>query len=180
MHEHTMHESHSPSSTNFAGYLAGLSDVELVDAAWQVQQEQQSRALKGGDVEAVADQAFDDWFSGTKLSFDPVIEHGVLLCPGGKDDKSQHAHDCSFVHVDGYWVWDYPGLLIDEVRYLPGKKTRMRSVTILPALEGLELDVVVAQLRNGQHQRKERRSFQIQRGELMSVPSRSQVPQSHR
>lgn len=175
-----MTESHSQLDTDIAGFLSTLTDVELVDVAWLVQQEQQNRALRAGDVESIADRAFEEWFSGTRLSFDPVIEHGVLLCPGGKDEKSQTAHDCSFVHVDNYWVWDYPGLLLDEVRYLPGKKSRMRSVTILPAMEGIELDVVVSQLRNGRHQRKERRSFQIQRGELVSVASRSQLPQGHR
>ena len=108
----------------------------------------------------------EEWFacgfdrSGRALL--PVVEAGLLWCFGhAKGTGAQHR--CRFVAVDGAWVWEQRGLLVDVVRFGVGAgapETRhrqlrhgrpMRSVSAIGAEEGALVEVVDAVERLGRH-----------------------------
>ena len=108
----------------------------------------------------------EEWFacgfdrSGRALL--PVVEDGLLWCFGHAKGAGT-GHRCRFVAVDGAWVWEHRGLLVDVVRFGVGAgapETRhrqlrhgrpMRSVSAIGAEEGALVEVVDAVERFGRH-----------------------------
>jgi hypothetical protein len=99
---------------------------------------------------------------------------GLLICYGSILEKSTMSHDCTFVHIDEHWVWEHPETLHDEVRKRPDRgREHQRSVSILPALEGLEFDLITCKMRNSVHQMQQVRSYRILSGSIELVQTRS-------
>lgn len=167
--------------------LSALSDDELVTLAADVAVEQHRRALAHADPDALTEQGFEQGFTTNGGIVDPWLVDGLLVCPGVLVEKSRGSHDCSFVSVKlagaeaSQWVFEATDKICDEVRFMPGAKKHQRSVTIVAATEGLEVDVVVAQQRSGQHTMKQVRSFKLTGGKLTHVSTRARAnPNGHR
>ena len=160
--------------------VKGAADADLSETIAVLQAEQARRAVEAGDPEALADQAFHDAFDRTGKPNLPYLHAGLLICPGGKSTKSRTSHDCVFVAVGEDWVWDYADILFDDMRTLPGSKW-MQTVSVLPAIEGLELDVVTSQARQGgKCQMVSARSFTIRHGALEETQVRTRSLSGHR
>lgn len=161
--------------------LSQLSDDDLVALAADVAVEQHRRALEHADPDALVEQGFERGFTTAGAVIDPWLVDGLLVCPGVLVEKSKASHDCAFVSLKlagadaSQWVFEATDLVTDVVRFLPGAKKQQRSISIVAATEGLEVDVVVAQMRSGQHKMKQVRSFKVTRGELVHVSTRAQV-----
>jgi hypothetical protein len=160
--------------------LTSLSAAELSALAASVAAEQQSRAIEAAEPEALCELGFSQGFTAEGLPRDPFIVGGVLVCPGARVDRSGTSHDCGFVSVGEKWVWEADDLIADDVRHLPGPKPRMRSVSLLAAYDGLELDLVISRARSGVHQMKSARSFVVRSGALVLVNTRTKKLPDHR
>lgn len=174
------------SSTEWAERISKLDDETLAMLVSVIREEQRGRALAIGDPDAVADSAFTIGFDRTGLARDPWLVDGVVICPGGKVHRSKMAHRCRFVHVtDGSWegwVWEHFDSVIDLVRYPAGfGDGTMQSMTLIPAVDGIELDVVTSKATTAGHAREKVSSFRVERGELVSIPTSGRnTPQGHR
>lgn len=153
--------------------LPGLGDAELERLLLAVRDELARRRVAAGDIDALVEAGFADGFTERGMPRDPFVRSGLLVCPGARIDQSAMRHECAFVHVGDHWVWDYPDLVKDVVRTLPGPRARMRTVTVLVAEEGLEVDLIVSKVRTGVHQMTQVRSFVIRGGELVLVTART-------
>lgn len=162
-------------ATDGATDLAALSDAQLSGLGAQVAAEQQSRAVAEADPEALTELGFAEGFKSNGLPIDPWMVNGVLVCPGSKIDKSATSHDCAFANVGGDWIWECGDLLLDTVRYVPGPKTQMRSVSLVAAYEGLAVDLVASKLKTGVHQMQSVRSFVVTGGKLQLVQARART-----
>lgn len=162
--------------------VAALTDEQLAVLAVDVAAEQQRRAVESRDLAAISAAAFDEGFAGKRVMH-PWMDGGLVLCPGQIVDKSKQSHDCTFVTVrppgeTSRWVWESDACLSDEIRKLPGERRHQQSVSMLAAVEGLELDVVTMQLRQGRHKLVAVASYEVRSGELVAVPSRSKAAPS--
>ena len=161
--------------------LRDASDVQLAHTVAAVLAEQHRRALAGGDIEAMVEQAFIDGFTSRGEATAPWLEGGLLFCPGMRRDKSATSHECTFVSIDGRWVWDHGNVTVDTMRQIPGAKVVKQSITVLPALEGSKIDMVASTSKSGAPcQMRKARSFQVRAGELVEVEGRVRAPQGHR
>jgi hypothetical protein len=160
--------------------LASLSRSELSALAAALAAEQQARAVADADPEALCVLGFEQGFTTEGLPRDPFLVGEVLVCPGARVDRSGTSHDCGFVAVGEKWVWEADDLLADEVRHPPGPKPRMRSVSLLAAYDGMELDLVLSRARAGVHQMRSARSFVVRAGELVLVNTRTPKLPDHR
>lgn len=124
-----------------------MTDAELSALVAQASAVLLSRAVERGDVAALIDSGFADLFRARELT--PVLRDGLLIAPGVKVEKSRSSHDCTYLSVDGMWVWEHPDAIADERRPLSGPKPRLASVTIVPVLEGTAVDVVTSRSRGG-------------------------------
>lgn len=161
--------------------LRAASDDELAHTIADLIGEQKRRALDGGDIDAIAEEAF------ASVGFDrrgmpnlPYLRHGLLVCPGAKLEKSTSSHDCQFVSIESTWVWEHPDTVYDHMKTLPGGKIIRQSVTILPAFESLEYDVVESTARSGPCQMKKARSFEVRENQLVETRTRARAPEGHR
>ena len=163
--------------------LAGLSDEQLRALASDIGLEQHLRALDQADPDALVELGFAEGFPRGNVR-DPWIEGQVLICPGQLTPKSKQSHDCTFVSVKqpfddtSRWVWEASDLVGDGVRFLPGSQAVQRSISLLAAIEGLCIDVVVSQARQGRHTMKQARSYTITDGKLVHVSTRARKPSS--
>ena len=163
-----------------ANTLSACSDEELAELAADVADEQRRRALAAGDLDTVVEQGFAEGFDAKGAASDPWVVGHLLVCPGSKVDRSSASHECRFVHLGGSWIWESAEKVVDEVRRLPGPRPSVRTVTVVVATEGLELDVVASRLRSGVHQMTSVRSYVVRRGELELVSTRAREASGHR
>jgi hypothetical protein len=162
------------------GFVQALDDHALSQLAQMVAAEQQQRALAAADLDALVEYGFAERFASNGMPLDPEIVSGMVVCAGAKNDRSNLSHDCAFVHLGDDWVWDSPETAADVVRYVAGPKTRMRSVSLVPARDGMELDLVASRMRAGMHQMREVRSFKVRDGKLELVGARARTADGHR
>lgn len=168
------------SQDRFVVLVESLSDNELSDLIAAAGEEAHKRAVSEGDFDALTEYGFDNLFDSKGMARDPEIISGIIVCAGSKNDRSQLSHDCAFVSLGKTWVWDSEWLEKDTVRYLAGPKTRMRSVSLVVAHEGQELDLVYSHMRSGAHQMKKVRSFKVKNGQLVLVSARAREAENHR
>lgn len=160
--------------------LLTCSSADLEKVVLAVRSELASRLLAEGDLEAVTDEAFGSMFASDGLPSDPKVASGMLVCAGGKVDRSAMSHRCRFVRVAGGWVWEHPEVLSDTVRHVQGPRRSMRSVTLVPASSGDEVDVVSCRTRNAVHELVSVRSFVVSEGGLQLVSARAVGRTDHR
>lgn len=170
-------------SGTLRAWLRRLSDDDLDRLALAVYEVRRDKAVSSGDLEAKLAEAFRTAFEPRSgLGVMPWIEHGVLWCPGSRQDSSQTKHDCRFVWVDGVAAWEHPDQFRDEIRRTDqgANKMSMRSITLIPVDDGAEVDVVTSVSRNGLHQRKRVDSFVVAGGELERTGRRNIAADGHR
>ena len=133
-----------------AGELAAkLPDEQLIELAAALRDEMQKRARESGDSDAVIEAAFESGFARDGLGVLPWIEPPFLVCPGGLVGKNRGNHKCQFVSADESWVWESSDLVREDKRSLPGKDEGFRAIALLPVVEGMQLDVVRARMKQG-------------------------------
>lgn len=160
--------------------LEEWDDLLLAGVLDAVQRESSRRALERCEPESLVAEGFDTGFTQKGLPKDPYLRSGIVVCLGGKVDRSAMSHECAFVRVDSAWVWESPDKFDDVIRHLPGPRPSMRSVSLVTAREGMALDLVSAKLRMGVHQLTSVRSFEVIGGELALVSARAVNAVDHR
>lgn len=160
--------------------LEQLSDADLARLIANARTVQHERALADGDLDALVAEGFRSGFTRPGRAVDPWVTGRVLVCPGSLTGTSRSSHECSFVKVGEAWVWQAEERLLDEVRPLqsPGH-FEQRSVTLLAAVDGLELDLVTCKARSGTHRLVAARSFVLDEGVLRLVRTRSVQVDGH-
>ena len=151
---------------------AKLPDEALIELAAALRDEMQRRARESGDADAVIEAAFDAGFARDGLGVLPWIEKPFLVCPGGLVAKNRANHKCQFVSVDENWVWESSDLIREDKRSMPGDDEGFRAIALLPIVEGMQLDVVRARMRQGQHNVERVTSMTVRRGRLIEVEQR--------
>ena len=106
-----------------------------------------------------------------------LLERGVTLataesCTGGLVAKNRANHKCQFVSADDNWVWESSDLVREDKRSMPGDEGGFRAIALLPIVEGMQLDVVRARMRQGQHNVERVTSMTVRRGRLVEVEQR--------
>lgn len=151
-----------------------MGDAELQQHIRAALDEQRRRAGEQGDFAALCETGFTEGFDSRGVARTPIVHMGLLICYGSVLGKSTMSHDCTFVHIDEHWVWEHPETLHDEVRKRPDRgREHQRSVSILPALEGLEFDLITCKMRNSVHQMQQVRSYRIFSGAIELVQTRN-------
>lgn len=154
--------------------LVDMGDDELQNRIREALDEQRRRAGERGDFPALCETGFAEGFDSRGLARIPVIHKGLLICYGSIIKKSTKSHDCTFVHIDEHWVWEHPETLHDDIRKRPERgREHQRSVSILPALEGLNFDLITCEMRNNMHKMQQIRSYRILSGAIELVQGRS-------
>lgn len=166
--------------------LEALSDVELAAIIAAGQAEQRRRALEAGDTDAIIEAAFSSGFATKGTPVDPWVVGPLVVCPGSLVGAGSKAtHTCSFAHLGGdggSWVWECEDLVVDKIRHLgEGSRAQQRSVSLVAAVEGLELDVIASRYTpTGGHQMRSVRSFVVRAGALELVSTRATRPEGAR
>lgn len=150
-----------------------LSDVELDELAGAVAAEQRRRARALGDLDALADEAFERLFDLKGAALDPEVHGRLLVCPGSVVAKSKSVQLSRFVAIGDDWVWDAGDLLHDEVRR--GEGAAMRSISIVPLLEGTEVHVVWSKGPRGGRRLERATSYRVRSGQPEPVTTRVPV-----
>lgn len=149
-----------------------LPDEALIELGAAIREETMRRARAAGDQDAVIEAAFERGFARDGLGVDPWLEPPFLICPGGLVAKSRANHRCQFVSVDDVWVWESHDMIREDKRSMAGSEDGFRAIALLPIVEGMELDVVRARMRQGQHQVERVLSLKVRRGKLVEVERR--------
>jgi hypothetical protein len=158
--------------------LASAEDDALADTIAVLIGEQQRRALERNDVSAVIEDAFNRAFSGSK-ALPPYLHDGLLIVPGLKRDRGMN-HDCSFCSISDTWVWEHGDVVADDIRHaVDGRHPVLRTITVLPAAEGMEIDQVESRTKSGVHEMRQVTSFTIRGGELVLVSTRARKTNGH-
>lgn len=152
--------------------MAKLDDQELSHLGDAVSQVQSRRAVSRGDLDQIVAQAFESGFGKDGLAMLPWVEGSVIVCPGGLIYSSRGSHVCRFVSVNDIWIWESYELIREDKRSTPGDKDGFRAVGLLPALEGMSLDVVSGKARGGQHSVGKVWSYVVKKGQLVEVSRR--------
>ncbi len=155
-----------------AELAAKLPDDQLIELAAALRDEMQERARASGDADAVIEAAFETGFARDGLGKLPWIEKPFLVCPGGLVAKNRANHKCQFVSADDNWVWESSDLVREDKRSMPGDEEGFRAIALLPIVEGMQLDVVRARMRQGQHNVERVTSMTVRRGRLIEVEQR--------
>ena len=155
-----------------AELAARLPDESLVELGAAIRDEVGRRARQNGDADAVIEAAFDDGFASDGLGVQPWITPPFLICPGGLVAKNRANHRCQFVSVDDCWVWESADLIREDKRSTPGSSESFRAIALLPIVEGMQLDVVRARLKQGQHAVERVTSYVVRRGRLVRIAER--------
>lgn len=157
-----------------AAQLAGkLPDEQLIELAAALRDEMQKRARESGNDDAVIEAAFETGFARDGLGVLPWIEEPFVVCPGGLIGKNRGNHRCQFVSADDRWVWENSDLIREDKRSMPGNDEGFRAIALLPIIEGMQLDVVRARMRQGQHKVERVTSMTVRRGKLIEVEQRN-------
>lgn len=161
--------------------LLTASDEQLSVTIWQLKEEQSRRAMAEGDPATVGEDGFVSGFDRAGKPRLPYLVGGLLVCPGGKMEKSKSSHECIFVATEEGWVWDYPDGLFDDMRQIPGRKWR-QAVTVIPATDGLTFDVVTSKQTSGNPgcRMTNVRSFVVRNGSLVETQVRDRPLSAHR
>ena len=157
--------------------LETLDDHQLAELIADALSEQRRRARDAGELEAVADAAFDTAFDASGVARNPVLAGTLVICPGSLagSSKSGGSHDCVFIHAteaqsEGAWVFEHPERLSDRIRHVSIRgRDVQQSITILPATEGLKLQRIVSRARGGKHERQSISAWQIRGGTLVTA-----------
>jgi hypothetical protein len=149
-----------------------LPDDSLIELSAAIREETMRRAREAGDQDAVIEAAFSAGFARDGLGVAPWIESPFLICPGGLIGKNRANHRCQFVSADEIWVWESSDLIREDKRSMPGSDEGFRAIALLPIIEGMQLDVVRARLRQGQHNVERVTSLKIKKGKLIEVERR--------
>lgn len=162
---------------------ASMSDAELARLARLVLDQQASRARAAADPAALMDQAFAEGFDRKGVPSDPYMAPGgVVVCLGYRSGTAA-SHACAFVSADGeHKAWEHPSLIADEVRYVDGDQTKLRSVSLIPAVEGTRVTLVHARRSSGSSGCKRRRasSYEVADGVLSPVEAPPTASLPHR
>lgn len=160
-----------------AAAVTGATDAQLAQTAAAILAEQHRRAVEDNDIAAVMEDAFVAGFDHSGHALEPWLQRGLLICPGHVRYKSATSHLCSYVSVEGEWVWESSALVTDVVRQVPGPKTFKQSVSIVVPHEGMRLDLVHSESKQGAAcQMKKATSYQVRGGELVEVSTRARAP----
>jgi hypothetical protein len=151
---------------------AKLPDDQLIELAAALRDEMQRRARESGDADAVIEAGFEAGFARDGLGVLPWIEKPFLVCPGGLVAKNRANHKCQFVSADDNWVWESSDLIREDKRSTPGDGDGFRAIALLPIIEGMQLDVVRARMKQGQHNVERVTSMVVRRGRLIEVEQR--------
>lgn len=171
----------TPLSMLSAAQVSSASDSQLAQTAAAILAEQHRRAVEGNDLDAVVEEAFVDGFDHSGHPKEPWMAGGLLICPGYIRYKSATSHLCAYVSVEGHWVWESARIVTDVVRQVPGPKTFKQAISIVSPEEGMRLDLVHSESKQGAAcQMKKATSYQIRNGELVAVSTRTRAPQGHR
>lgn len=152
--------------------LDKLGDVELAHLGDAVNQVQSTRAVSRGDLDEIIAQAFEIGFANDGLAVLPWIEGSVVVCPGGLIWSSRASHVCRFASINDTWVWDSYELIREDKRSIAGTRDGFRAVALVPALEGMTIDMVSGKARQGQHSVGRVVSYVVKKGELVEVSQR--------
>jgi len=155
-----------------AELAAKLPDEQLIELAAALRDEMQTRARQSGDADAVIEAAFEAGFARDGLGVLPWIEKPYVVCPGGLVGKNRGSHRCQFVSADDRWVWESCDLVREDKRSTPGDGEGFRAIALLPIIEGMQLDVVRARMKQGQHNVERVTSMTVRRGRLVEVEQR--------
>jgi hypothetical protein len=159
-----------------AALVSKLTDACLVELGAAIHDEITRRARAAGDHDAILEVAFQRGFARDGLGVLPWIEGPFVVCPGGLVAKSRANHRCQFVSVDERWVWESPALIREDKRSTGGAEEGFRAIALLPATEGMALDVVRARMRQGQHAVERVTSLVVRAGRLVEVEQRQVSP----
>lgn len=113
-------------------------------------QELSDRARERGDIGSVIEHAMEVGFDQKGFPRQPWTDGDLLIVPGGWVGGLRGTHRCRFGAIGDQWVWQLDNVVGDQMRRLPDS---LRTVTVLPALPGTELDIVTSQCRSGVHRR---------------------------
>jgi hypothetical protein len=161
--------------------LQTMSSSELSEHIAEALEEQRRRAAGDGDFDAISEPYFTSGFDRQGVAKTPEILGDLLLCFGSIIEKSSTSHDCVFVHIGEHWVWEHPDVMHDSVRKRPERgREHQRSVTLLPAFEGLEFDVVTSRMRQSAHRMQSSHSYRVSGGKLELISTREVSAQQHR
>ena len=158
--------------------LPFLSIDEVDSLRLILTEEVSNRISDNSDVNSLISLGFDSFPDNGSLL--PNISSGVLIALGQKIERSRFSHDCSFLKVGDGWCWDHPDKIDDEIRTGAGRFNGMRSVTLIPALEGMSFDQIVMKMRNGVHEVKAVNSFTIIDSKIVPTASRKSQAIKHR
>ena len=158
--------------------VGALSDLELGVLLAAVEGEMRSRAVVGGDLDALLNEGFELGFDTSGAARPPYLRGGIVVCPGSKVASSAMAHKCRFVAVGEGWVWESADLVGDEIRGRGRHSTA--SVSLLVAREGLELEVVSSRARGGTHERISVDAYRVRDGQLVTLGQRPGRNREHR
>ncbi len=162
------------------GRLVEADDATITGAISALHDVLVMRARQRGDLNALIELGFERGFSARGVAR-PWIESGVLICPGLLIEKSGQSHDCTFVSVGGEWVWRSDDVVGDEMRRsVTNGKTQQLSVSLVALVEGMELNVVSSQKRQGTHKMAKVESYVVRDGALVPVASRTVSTGEHR
>lgn len=152
--------------------LDRLGDDELSNLGAAVSQLQSERAVARGDLDEIIAQAFETGFGSDGLPVLPWVEGSVVVCPGGLIRSSRSSHVSRWASVNDTWVWDSHELIREDKRSTPGTSDGFLAVALVPALEGMTIDMVSVKNRRGQSSMDRVVSFVVKKSELVEVSQR--------
>lgn len=159
---------------NLTTTLMSLTDDELAAVLEFARDEQRSRAVASADVEALTEYGFSNMFNTRGTASPPAIVSGVLVCPGSLVPKSATTSESMFPCIDDHWCWEHPDVLHDEVRRIPdGKRDSLRTVTLLPAIDGMKVDAVASKKTRSGNKASRVTSYVVESGQLEVVATRT-------
>lgn len=145
--------------------LENFTDDELTILAEGIRIEQSKRALERNDISELVEMGFENGFTARGEAITPWIHNGVLICPGHKIGTSKFSHRCKFVTIEKEWAWQSPLRFNESLR----KETefKLRSITIVPVVEGMEISVIISTAQNELHTVRDSEHYTIEMGELV-------------
>jgi hypothetical protein len=154
--------------------LVGSDEATLRNAHVEISRALRERARERGDLEELVEEGFREGFDAKGMPRVPWTEAGIIICPGGGVEKSATSHDCTYISIGDRWTWDSDETLLHVVRRVgAAAKSHQRTVSLLDAREGLELDVVTSKQRQGVHQLQRSTSYTVSEGTLKLVTTRA-------
>ena len=160
--------------------VSSLSEGELRRLSNLLAAELEQRAVRDSDPAALVAEGFEVGFDRRNQPHVPEIVGGLIRAYGALNAKSRSSHHCEFPSVDGRWIWEVDDLVHEEVRKNHQAFGSLTSVSLIPAHEGLIIDMLSAVCRGGIHSHKGAKSFQVVNGELVPVATRVKRPTARR